>query len=80
MLELGFMGFLFQLLGDALIKLHRRLAFTKDVDRLHLQKWMTEELMLPKVSCRNLVEIPLRLACVMLSSVPMRIIRFSARD
>jgi hypothetical protein len=41
---------------------------------------MTKELMLPKVSCRNLIEIPIRLAGVTLSSVPMRVRRFSARD
>jgi hypothetical protein len=41
---------------------------------------MTEELMLPKVSSRNLIEIPVRLAGVTLSSMPTRVRRFSARD
>jgi hypothetical protein len=42
----------------------RRLALTEDVDCLRLLKLMAEELMLPKVSCQNLVGTPLRLAGV----------------
>jgi hypothetical protein len=35
------------------LKLQRRLALAEDVDHLHLLQLMAEELMLPKVSCRD---------------------------
>jgi hypothetical protein len=50
---------LFQLTGDS-FQLHQRIAFAEDVDHLHLLKLMAEGLMLPKLSCRNLVEALLR--------------------
>jgi hypothetical protein len=43
-------------------ELQQGIAFAEGVDRLHLVKLMAEELMLPKVSCQNLVGTPLRLA------------------
>jgi hypothetical protein len=43
-------------------ELHQILALAEGVDRLRLLKLMAEELMLPKVSCRNLVGTFLRVA------------------
>jgi hypothetical protein len=43
-------------------ELQQGIAFSEGVDRPHLVKLMAEELMLPKVSCQNLVGTPLRLA------------------
>jgi hypothetical protein len=43
-------------------ELHQRLSFAEGVDRLQLLKLMAKELMLPKVSCQNLVGTFLRLA------------------
>jgi hypothetical protein len=56
-------------------ELQQGIAFAEGLDRLHLLKLRAEELMLPKVSCRNLVEALLRLVGVKLSSMPEKIFR-----
>jgi hypothetical protein len=50
-------------------------CFAEDIYHLYLLKVRDEELMLPKVSSRNLIQTPLRLVGVKLSSMSENIIR-----
>jgi hypothetical protein len=56
-------------------ELCQRLAFAEGIDHLYLLKLMAEELMLPEVSCQNLVDTLLRLVGVNLSSMSEEILQ-----
>jgi hypothetical protein len=56
-------------------ELQQGIAFAEGVDRLHLVKLIAEELMLPKVSCQNLVGTPLRLVGLDFLVRPKKILR-----